>query len=107
MQPVRNTIVFILGLALCAGIWLAVPYNNFALNNSFVSDGYLPEIVLLCVVLLVLVVNPMLRRFLPGAALSHSRSGSPSSQPVCSRRTPFITSPHSSPPAITTRGPAL
>ncbi len=71
MQPVRNTIVFLLGLALCAGIWLAVPYNNFALNNSFVSDGYLPEIVLLCVVLLVLVLNPMLRRFLPGAALSH------------------------------------
>ncbi len=71
MRDRRSVFVFLLGLALCGGIWLAVPYNNFALNNSFVSDGYLPEIVLLCIVFLVLAVNPLLRRFLPGAALSH------------------------------------
>lgn len=53
------------------GIWFAVPYNNFALNNSFISDGYLPEIALLCIVLLVLAVNPLLRRFQPALALSH------------------------------------
>ncbi len=64
-------VVFLLGLILCAGLWWAVPYNNFALNNSFISDGYLPEIVLFFIVLLVLVVNPLLRRYLPPVALSH------------------------------------
>jgi len=68
----RTTLIsFLLGLVLCIGIWFAVPYNNFALNNSFVSDGYLPEIVLLCVAVLVLVVNPLLRRRCPRAALGH------------------------------------
>ena len=71
MRDPRSVFVFLLGLALCVGIWVAVPYNNFALNNSFVSDGYLPEIVLLCIAFLVLVLNPLLRRFLPGLALTH------------------------------------
>lgn len=65
--------IFILGLALCIGLWVAVPYNNFALNNSFVSDGYLPEIVLFCLAGLVLVVNPVLRRLLPAASISHAQ----------------------------------
>ena len=60
-----------MGLVLCLAIWLAVPYNNFALNNSFVSDGYLPEIVLLCIACLVLVINPLLRRWWPAGAFSH------------------------------------
>lgn len=48
-----------------------MPYNNFALNNSFISDGYLPEIVLFCIATLVLVVNPLLRHFLPGCHFTH------------------------------------
>lgn len=66
-------ITFLLGLLVCVGIWLAVPYNNFALNNSFVSDGYLPEIVLICMVVMVLGINPLLRRWCPRAALGHAQ----------------------------------
>jgi len=61
----------LIGLPLCVGLWIAVPYNNFALNNSFISDGYLPEIVLLILAVLVLVINPLLGRFLPSLRISH------------------------------------
>ncbi len=61
-----------IGLLLSIAIWFAVPYNNFAFNNSFVCDGYLPEIVLLFIAILVLVVNPLLRKFAPQMALSHA-----------------------------------
>lgn len=62
---------FLIGLLLCVGLWVAVPYNNFALNNSFVSDGYLPEIVMLCLACLVLIINPLLRRFVPSFQIPH------------------------------------
>ena len=65
----RTLISLLIGLLLCLVIWAAVPYNNFALNNSFISDSYLPEVVLLCLVPLVLVANPLLRKAAPGGAL--------------------------------------
>lgn len=66
----RRTVVSLgIGLLLAVGLWLAVPYNNFVLNNSFISDSYLPEIVLVCLVVLVLVINPLLRRFGPDCVL--------------------------------------
>lgn len=71
MRDRGGPVCFGVGLLLCIGIWVAVPYNNFALNNSFVSDGYLPEIVLLCIALMVLVINPLLRLSLPRFTLSH------------------------------------
>lgn len=71
MWSLRTFAGFLLGLLLCLGIWVAVPYNNFALNNSFVSDGYLPEIVIFCIVILVVIVNPLLRRIAPRFVLSH------------------------------------
>ncbi len=64
-------VAFGLGLLLSIGIWVAVPYNNFAFNNSFVADGYLPEIAVLALLLLVLVLNPLLRRCCSGRMLSH------------------------------------
>jgi hypothetical protein len=73
MDILTFVLTFVVGLMLCIGIWVAVPYNNFALNNSFVSDGYLPEIVIFCVAVIVLGVNPLLRRFLPSCRLSHSQ----------------------------------
>jgi len=69
----RNVLTFLAGLLLCVGIWVAVPYNNFALNNSFVSDGYLPEIVLFIIASAVLAVNPLLGRFVPSLRLSHGQ----------------------------------
>jgi len=69
----RRILTFLAGLLLCVGIWVAVPYNNFALNNSFISDGYLPEIVLFIVASAVLFVNPLLRRFVPSFSISHGQ----------------------------------
>lgn len=69
MIDIRLLVSFVVGLLLCIGIWVAVPYNNFALNNSFISDSYLPEVLVLSFAGLVLVVNPLLRRYLPGAVL--------------------------------------
>lgn len=45
----------------CVLIWLAVPYNNFLLQNSYLADTFLPEIVIGLLLLIVLVVNPLLR----------------------------------------------
>ncbi|MDT8390598.1 MAG: DUF6785 family protein [Lentisphaeria bacterium] len=64
-------LTFLIGLVLCVGLWVVVPYNNFALNNSFVSDGYLPEIVMLFLACVVLVINPLLRRFAPPLRIPH------------------------------------
>ncbi len=44
----------------CLFIWIATPYNNFYLNNSFISDTYFPEVAVVFLLLLVLVANPLL-----------------------------------------------
>jgi hypothetical protein len=51
-------------------VWVAVPYNNFWLKNSYVSDSFLPEIVVAFLLLLVLAVNPVLRLIGPGWMLN-------------------------------------
>lgn len=73
MTRIQWLSTFLLGLLLCIVIWVVVPYNNFALNNSFISDGYLPEIVLFFLACIVLGINPLLRRFCPGFAFSHAQ----------------------------------
>lgn len=67
--PRAARMAWALGLLFCIGIWWVVPWNNFALNNSFISDGYLPEVIVLVLASLVLVVNPLLRRFAPSCVL--------------------------------------
>lgn len=42
-------------------MWAAAPYNNFFLNNSYISDTYLPVSGVIFVLLLVLGLNPLLR----------------------------------------------
>ena len=69
MVDKRSVFCLLLGLMLSVGIWVAVPYNNFALNNSFICDSYLPEVVVLFMFVLVLGVNPLLHRWAPAAAL--------------------------------------
>lgn len=42
-------------------IWVAAPYNNFYLNNSFISDTYFPVSAVLFMLVILLAVNPVLR----------------------------------------------
>jgi hypothetical protein len=50
-------------------IWIAVPYNNFVLGNSYISDDYMPVAALFVVLVLVLGLNPLLRRACPRLCL--------------------------------------
>ncbi len=50
-------------------VWITVPYNNFLLKNSYLSDSFLPEIVVAFLLVLVLAVNPLLRLIGPAWVL--------------------------------------
>ncbi|NOY79806.1 MAG: hypothetical protein GXP31_02250 [Kiritimatiellaeota bacterium] len=60
----------VVGLAGALVIWPATPYVNFVLRVGFIADGQLPTGALFLTCLLVLVLNPLARRFLPSRALS-------------------------------------
>ncbi|NOY79628.1 MAG: hypothetical protein GXP31_01355 [Kiritimatiellaeota bacterium] len=67
----RRTLAAIaVGLIGSLFIWWAVPYNNFVLGNSYISDDYIPTAALFVVFVLVLGVNPLLHRFRPGVSLT-------------------------------------
>lgn len=53
-------VTFIIALVGCVAIWVAVPYNNFLLSNTWVSDWYLPEVVIALIILLAVGINPLL-----------------------------------------------
>jgi hypothetical protein len=57
----RVLVAVVLALMGAVVVWVAVPYNNFVLDNTYISDNYLPEIVVALLLLLVLAVNPLLR----------------------------------------------
>jgi hypothetical protein len=57
----RGISAFVVGSACCLLIWFLVPYNNFSLDNTYISDSYLPEIVIGLMMVLVLLINPLLR----------------------------------------------
>jgi len=56
----RVAIAVIVGLLGCIAIWVAVPYNNFLLENTYLADSFLPEAVVALLLLLVLLINPVL-----------------------------------------------
>lgn len=66
----RTIIALIIGFLGCLTVWVVQPVNNFLLNNSFISDTYLPELVVGIMALLVLVVNSLLYWRLPVWALN-------------------------------------
>ena len=76
-QPERNgrtwvrvlTAVFI-GLVGSAIIWVAAPFNTFVMNSQYVADSFLPVLAVFLLLLLVLLINPLLRKFAPRLALS-------------------------------------
>ncbi len=45
----------------CVIIWVVVPYNNFLLDNTYLSDSFLPEAVVGLLLGIVLLLNPLLR----------------------------------------------
>lgn len=51
----------VLGTLGCLFIWVATPYNNFYLNNSYISDSYFPVSAVIFMLALVLGLNPALR----------------------------------------------
>jgi len=67
----RVAVALVIALIGCVTIWVVVPYNNFALDNTYISDSYLPEIVIGLLLGLVLLVNPLLR--LLGASMMLDR----------------------------------
>ncbi|MBN1674567.1 MAG: hypothetical protein JXR37_26205 [Kiritimatiellae bacterium] len=65
----------LIGLAGAVFIWFITPYNNFVLGNAYISDDFMPVAALFVVLVLVLGVNPLLRRLAPGAALNAGQMG--------------------------------
>lgn len=61
LSALRAVVAVAVALMGCLVIWVAVPYNNFVLKNSYLSDSFLPEIVVALMLLLILAVNPLLR----------------------------------------------
>lgn len=55
---------------LCVGIWCATIWNNFAFRNGLIADDYLLPVSLLALLVVVLGINPLLRRFAPRLAFS-------------------------------------
>ncbi len=62
--------VLVIGALGCLFIWIATPYNNFFLNNSFISDNYIPEAAVAFCLLLVLALNPVLNVLCPKYVLN-------------------------------------
>jgi hypothetical protein len=60
LTPARILVALLLGLAGAEIVWLVQPYNNFVLNNSYIADNYIPELVIGMILVLVLLVNPLL-----------------------------------------------
>jgi hypothetical protein len=60
----------LIGFLGCVIVWVVQPLNNFLLNNSFISDTYLPELVVGIITCLVLIVNSVFYWRLPGWALN-------------------------------------
>jgi hypothetical protein len=73
-RPVlRALVAAAVGLVACVAIWIVTPYNNFVMHNGYIADSYLPIAALAILVLLVLGVNPLLRRLRPALAFTRGQ----------------------------------
>ncbi|HNT35139.1 MAG TPA: hypothetical protein PKH07_09095, partial [bacterium] len=68
-RPFRTSPILI-GLLASAAVWIVTPYNNFVILGAFVSDSYLPIAGFTALLIIVLLANPMLRRYMPAIAYS-------------------------------------
>jgi hypothetical protein len=67
MVTFRSVTIGLLGVVFICGL---TPFNNFVLANTFLVGNLLPVGLLLFVSIVVLLLNGLLRRFLPGRSLS-------------------------------------
>ncbi len=54
-------------------IWVAAPLNGFLLGNSYIAGDFMPAAALALVFVLVLGINPLLRRLAPHLAMSRGQ----------------------------------
>ena len=66
----RAILALIIGLTGATVIWVAAPFNDELIGSSSLTDTYLPPAVLFIVLVLMLGVNPVLRKMHPRLALS-------------------------------------
>ncbi len=65
----RNALALLIGLLGSLLIWVITPYNDMIIGNSQLANDYLPVSALCLTLLIVLGVNPLLRRVWPKAML--------------------------------------
>jgi hypothetical protein len=68
-SALRTAAAIFIGVLGAVVIWIATPYNNFVLRNTYIADTYLPLGALLILLLLAMLINPVLRLIHPGCAL--------------------------------------
>ena len=61
LSAMRVVVAVAIALLGSVVVWVVVPYNNFLLANTYLSDSFLPEIVVAFLLLVILAVNPLLR----------------------------------------------
>jgi len=66
-------ITVVLAIVGVLAIWTLAPLNGFLLGNSYIAGDFMPVAALGLIFLVVLGVNPILRRLLPSAALSRAQ----------------------------------
>ena len=69
----RLLIAILVGFVGCVIIWVWTPFNNFVMGGAYISDSYLPISALFFLLLLVLGVNPLLRKLQIGWYLDASQ----------------------------------
>lgn len=73
MSLLRVLVAVLVGLAGCIVVWIVTPYNNFILRLGYASDSFLPIAALFVLMLLVLAVNPVLRKVRARWALARAQ----------------------------------
>ncbi|MBN1517618.1 hypothetical protein JXA32_13730 [Candidatus Sumerlaeota bacterium] len=67
---IQWTWTIVLSILTVLFVCIVTPYNNFIIANSYISDTYLPLASMLCVILISLVINPLMRMFVPALTLN-------------------------------------
>ncbi len=75
MKTTASSAIFtaILAAVGVLAIWVAAPLNGFLLGNSYIAGDFMPAAALALVFVLVLGINPLLRRLAPSLALSRGQ----------------------------------
>ena len=67
----RFVVAVVIGLLGALLVWVTTPYNDNLLTGGFISDSFVPVVAFFVLLVLVLVINPLLRKFLPRLALDY------------------------------------